>query len=61
MITFFTLFASLLVRISSLDYYRNRLSISTTKTMDKRDYYKVNDVFAHSNSRDELARYIRNY
>lgn len=31
------------------------------KTTDKRNYYIVNDVFIHSSSKDELARYIRNY
>jgi hypothetical protein len=31
------------------------------KTMDRRNYYIVNDVFAFSNSKDELARYIRDY
>jgi len=31
------------------------------RTTDKRNYPIVNDVFVHSNSRDELARYVRNY
>jgi hypothetical protein len=31
------------------------------KTMDRRNYYIVNDVFAFANSKDELARYIRDY
>jgi hypothetical protein len=31
------------------------------KTVDKRNYYIVNDVFAFGNSKDELARYIRDY
>lgn len=31
------------------------------KATDRRNYHIVNDVFAHTNSRDELARYIRDY
>ena len=30
------------------------------KTVDKQNFYTVNDVFSYSSSRDELARYIRN-
>jgi hypothetical protein len=62
MITFFTLFASLLITISTHAFNQGWLSISTiSNTLDKRDYYIVNDVFAYNNSRDELARYIRSY
>ena len=31
------------------------------KTVDKQVYYIINDVFAMNNSREELARYIREY
>ena len=31
------------------------------RAVDRRNYHIVNDVFAYSNSRDELARYIRDY
>ena len=31
------------------------------KTVDQRNYYSINDVFTYSNSREELARFIRNY
>jgi hypothetical protein len=31
------------------------------KTVDPRNFYVVNDVFSHSNSKDELARFIRNH
>lgn len=31
------------------------------KTVDQRNFYVVNDVFNYSNSKDELARYIRNH
>ena len=31
------------------------------RTTDKNVYYIINDVFAFNNSRDELARYIRDY
>jgi hypothetical protein len=31
------------------------------KTVDQRNFYVVNDVFSYNNSKDELARYIRNH
>jgi hypothetical protein len=31
------------------------------KTVDPRNFYVVNDVFSYGNSKDELARYIRNH
>ena len=31
------------------------------KTVDQRNYYSINDVFTYSSSREELARFIRNY
>ena len=31
------------------------------KTVDQRNFYIVNDVFSYSNSKDELARYIRSH
>ncbi len=31
------------------------------KTVDQRNFYVVNDVFSYGNSKDELARYIRNH
>jgi len=31
------------------------------RTVDRENYYLVNDVFTFSNSKDELARYIRTY
>jgi hypothetical protein len=31
------------------------------RTVDKRNYFVVNDVFRYSGSKDELARYIRNH
>ena len=35
--------------------------IAYGRTVDKNNYYLVNDVFSFSNSKDELARYIRTY
>lgn len=31
------------------------------KTVDQKNYYQVNDVFSFSSSRDELARFIRDF
>ena len=42
----------------------NKLDIAKyayRKTTDKNNYYLINDVFAYSNSKDELARFIRDY
>ena len=42
----------------------NKLSLAELaydRTVDKRSYFVVNDVFSYSSSKDELARYIRNH
>ena len=42
----------------------NKLSLAELaydKTVDKRNYFVVNDVFSYSNSKEELARFIRNH
>ena len=44
-------------------FENNKLEIAKyayRKTVDKQNYYIVNDVFAFSSSKDELARFIRN-
>jgi len=42
----------------------NKLSLAELaydRTVDKRNYFVVNDVFSYSSSKDELARFIRNH
>jgi hypothetical protein len=42
----------------------NKLSLAELaydRTVDKRNYFVVNDVFSYNSSKDELARYIRNH
>jgi len=44
-------------------FENNKLELAKqayTNTVDKRNYYILNDVFSFSNSKDELNRYIRN-
>jgi len=45
-------------------FENNKLSLAELaydKTVDKRNYFVVNDVFNYSSSKDELARFIRNH
>ncbi|HEX7844536.1 MAG TPA: DUF4476 domain-containing protein [Chitinophagaceae bacterium] len=45
-------------------FENNRLDIAKyayRKTVDKRSYYQLNDALSFSSSRDELARYIRDF
>jgi len=45
-------------------YENNKLSLAELaydKTVDKRNYFIVNDEFSYSSSKDELARFIRNH
>jgi hypothetical protein len=45
-------------------FENNKLSLAELaydKTVDKRNYFVVNDVFSYSSSKDELARFIRNH
>ena len=44
-------------------FEKNRLEIARyaySKTVDKKNYYLVNEVLTFSSSKDELARFIRN-
>jgi hypothetical protein len=45
-------------------FENNKLSLAELaydKTVDKRNYFVVNDVFSYGSSKDELARYIRTH
>lgn len=45
-------------------FENNKLELAKlayNRTTDKSNYHVVNDVFSHSSSRSELARYIRDY
>lgn len=45
-------------------FENNRLDVAKYaygRTIDKRNYFVVNDVFAFNNNKEELARYIREY
>jgi hypothetical protein len=45
-------------------FENNKLELAKqayANTVDKRNYHMINDVFSFSNSKDELARYIRNH
>jgi Domain of unknown function (DUF4476) len=45
-------------------FENNKLSLAELaydRTVDKRNYFVVNDVFSYSDSKAELARFIRNY
>ncbi len=50
--------------VNMFTFENNKLDIAKyayKKTTDKNNYYLVNDVFTYSNSKDELARFIRDY
>ena len=45
-------------------FENNRLEVAKyayRKTVDKQSYFQVNDAFTYNSSKDELARYIREY
>lgn len=45
-------------------FENNRLELAKYaygQTVDKGNYFKINDVFTFTNNKDELSRYIRNY
>jgi hypothetical protein len=45
-------------------FENNKLSLAELaydRTVDKRNYFLVNDVFSYNSSKDELARFIRNH
>jgi hypothetical protein len=50
--------------VNLFTFENNKLDIAKyayKKTTDKNNYYLINDVFTYSNSKDELARFIRDY
>lgn len=45
-------------------FENNKLELAKlaySRSTDRNNYYLVNDVFTYSNSKDELARYIRDF
>jgi hypothetical protein len=56
--------AQVLQMLQLFSFESNKLQLAESaydKTVDKGNYYIINDVFSFSSSKDELARYIRNH